>query len=122
MAQTLTVTEMARHFAEYINRVAYRGECFVLVRGNKPIAELRPVPAGKRLADLPGLFAALPHLSPIEAAQLADDLTAAREALARVEVHDGHGQCPRNLRGFQDCRLRCGVGLARVSGRAAPLI
>jgi antitoxin (DNA-binding transcriptional repressor) of toxin-antitoxin stability system len=88
MSQTLTVTEVARHFAEYINRVAYRGECFVLVRGNKPIAELRPVPVGKRLADLPALFASLPHLSPTEAAQLADDLIAAREALARVEVHD----------------------------------
>ena len=88
MAQTLTVTEVARHFAEYINRVAYRGECFVLMRGNKPIAELRPVPVGKRMADLPALCAALPHLSSTEAAQLADDLTAAREALARAEVHD----------------------------------
>ena len=88
MSQTLTVTEVARHFAEYINRVAYRGECFVLVRGNKPIAELRPVPAGKRLVELPALLASLPHLSPTEAAQLADDLTAAREALARAEVHD----------------------------------
>jgi antitoxin (DNA-binding transcriptional repressor) of toxin-antitoxin stability system len=88
MSQTLTVTEVARHFAEYINRVAYRGECFVLVRGNKPIAELRPVPAGKRLVELPALLASLAHLSPTEAAQLADDLTAAREALARAEVHD----------------------------------
>ena len=43
MSQTLSVTEVARHFAEYINRVAYRGECFVLMRGNKPIAELRPL-------------------------------------------------------------------------------
>jgi antitoxin (DNA-binding transcriptional repressor) of toxin-antitoxin stability system len=88
MSQTLSVTEAARHFAEYINRVAYRGECFALVRGNKPIAELRPLPAGKRLAELPAVFASLPHLSPTEAAQLADDLTAAREALARAEVHD----------------------------------
>ena len=88
MSQTLTVTEVARHFAEYINRVAYRGECFILVRGNKPIAELRPLPAGKRLAELPALFASLPHLSPTDAAQFAADLTVAREALARVEVHD----------------------------------
>jgi antitoxin (DNA-binding transcriptional repressor) of toxin-antitoxin stability system len=88
MSQTLTVTEVARHFAEYINRVAYRGECFVLVRGNKPMAELRPLPAGKKLAELPALFASLPHLSVTEAGQLADDLTAAREALARAEVHD----------------------------------
>jgi antitoxin (DNA-binding transcriptional repressor) of toxin-antitoxin stability system len=88
MSQTLTVTEVARHFAEYINRVAYRGECFILVRGNKPIAELRPLPAGKRLAELPALCASLPHLSPIDVAQFAVDLTAAREALGRVEVHD----------------------------------
>ena len=33
MSQTLSVTEVARHFAEYVNRVAHRGECFVLVRG-----------------------------------------------------------------------------------------
>jgi antitoxin (DNA-binding transcriptional repressor) of toxin-antitoxin stability system len=88
MPQTLSVTEIARHFAEYINRVAYRGECFVLVRGNKPIAELRPLPVGKRLAELPALLASLPHLSSTEAAQFAADLTAAREELARVEVHD----------------------------------
>lgn len=88
MSQTLSVTEMARHFAEYINRVAYRGECFVLMRGNKPIAELRPLPTGKRLAELPALLASLPHLSSTEAEQLAEDLTAAREALACLEVHD----------------------------------
>ena len=88
MVKTLSVTEVARHFAEYINRVAYRGECFVLVRGNKPIAELRPLSTGKRLAELPALLASLPHLSPAEATQLGDDLTAAREAFVRAEVHD----------------------------------
>ena len=61
MAQTLSVTEVARHFAEYINRVAYRGECFVLIRGDKPMAELRPLSTGKRLAELPTLLASLPR-------------------------------------------------------------
>ena len=75
MVKTLSVTEVARHFAEYINRVAYRGECFVLVRGNKPMAEL------------PALLASLPHLSSAEATQLGDDLTAARAEFARAEVH-----------------------------------
>ena len=88
MAKTLSVTEVARHFAKYINRVAYHGERFVLVRGNKPMAELRPLPAGKRLAELPALLASLPHLSSAEATQFAADLTAAREALARTEIHD----------------------------------
>jgi len=88
MSETLTVTEVVRHFAEYVNRVVYRRESFVLVRGNKPIAELRPLSTGKRLAELPGLFAALPRLSAAEAAQFADDLDAAREELARTEAHD----------------------------------
>jgi hypothetical protein len=88
LSATLTVTEVVRHFTEYINRVVYRGECFVLVRGNKPIAELRPLPVGKRLAELPALFASLPHLSVAEADELADDLIAAREVLGTVEVHD----------------------------------
>ena len=88
MAQTLSVTKMVRHFAEYINRVAYRGESFVLVHGNKPMAELRPLPTRKRLAELPALLASLPRLSSAEAARFADDLTTARETLTRAEVHD----------------------------------
>ena len=87
MTQTLSVTEVVRHFAEYINRVAYRGECFVLVRGNKPMAELRPLPTGKRLAELPALLASLPRLSSAEATRFADDLTAARGALSHTKVH-----------------------------------
>ena len=47
MAQTRTVTEVARHFAEYINRVSYRGESFVLVRGNKPRGGTPPATGGE---------------------------------------------------------------------------
>jgi len=46
------------------------------------------LPTGKRLAELPGLFAALPRLSAAEAGQFADDLDAAREELARTEASD----------------------------------
>ena len=88
MAQTLSVTEVRRHFGEYINRVSYRGEYFVLVRGNKPVAELRPIPAGKRLSELPALLALLPHLSPVEATQLGDDLASARQTLTRAAVNN----------------------------------
>lgn len=88
MSQTLSVTEVARHFAEYSNRVAYRGESSVLVRGNKPIAELRPLASGKRLAELATLLASLPYLSETEAAQFAAELTAARQPPARAEIHD----------------------------------
>lgn len=88
MSETLTVTEVVRHFADYVNRVAYRRESFVLVRGNKPVAELRPLPVGKRLGELPGLFASLPHLLPSEADAFAADVDAARAGIARTEVHD----------------------------------
>jgi antitoxin (DNA-binding transcriptional repressor) of toxin-antitoxin stability system len=60
-AETRSVTEVARHFADYINRVIDRGERFVLVRGNKPVAELGPLPVRKRLVELPDLLASLPN-------------------------------------------------------------
>ncbi len=88
MIQMLSVTEAARCFSKHISRVAYRGKCFILVRDNKPVAELRPLPMGKRLAELPALLASLPHLTPDEAKQFADDLRTARAELARVEVRD----------------------------------
>jgi antitoxin (DNA-binding transcriptional repressor) of toxin-antitoxin stability system len=83
-----TVTDVARHFADYINRVAFGGEHFVLMRGNRPVAELRPVPAGHVLGDLPALMASLPRLTREEAGDFSDDLCRAREELNRVPVSD----------------------------------
>ncbi|HQF40681.1 MAG TPA: hypothetical protein PK322_16325 [Opitutaceae bacterium] len=80
----VTVTQVARNFAEYINRVAYRRESFTLLRGKKPLAELRPLPTGTRLSELPGLLASLPRLTEAEADELAADLDAARDELGAV--------------------------------------
>ena len=80
----VTVTQVARNFAEYVNRVAYRRESFTLVRGKKPIAELRPLPAGARLSELPGLLAALPRLSRAEADAFAADLEVSRSELGEA--------------------------------------
>lgn len=88
MPQTLTVTEAARHFANNLNRVAHQGEHFVLVQGNKPVAELYPLPTGKKPAELPALCASLPSLSEADAAQFADDLAASQKTLAQLEAHD----------------------------------
>lgn len=88
MHETRSVTEIARHFADYINRVAYRGERFVLVRGSKPVAELGPLPAGRRLAELPGLLDSLPRLSETEANEFNADLASAKATLDEVEVRD----------------------------------
>lgn len=80
----VTVTQVARNFAEYVNRVAYRRESFTLLRGNKPLAELRPLPTGARLSELPGLVASLPRLTEDEARDLAADLDAARDELGEA--------------------------------------
>lgn len=88
MRFTTSVTEVARNFADYINRVAFHGERFILVRGRRAVAELRPVPAGKRLGELPGLLASLPRLGEADAAALADDLAVARGELEGAPLHD----------------------------------
>lgn len=83
-----SVTEVARNFAAYINRVAFRGERFVLMRGDKPVAELRPIPTGKALGDLPGLLASLPRLSAEDAETSSTDLAHARADLSRTVPRD----------------------------------
>jgi antitoxin (DNA-binding transcriptional repressor) of toxin-antitoxin stability system len=88
MGSKPTVTEVARNFADYVNRVAYGGERFILMRGGKAVAELVPVPAGKPLSELPELLASLPHLSQEEAESFEKDLAAARAELNRLPVQD----------------------------------
>lgn len=85
MKGTISVTQAVRNFADFINRVAYRGEHFVLERGGRPVARLIPVPQAGRLGDLPELMAAVPRLGPEEGEALAKDLKEAAEGLAPLE-------------------------------------
>ena len=86
-----TVSEVARNFSDYIDRVVHRGERFVLMRGRKPVAELRPVNQGLRLRELPGLLSSLPHLSPEDTAAFESDLTDARRELDQIPLRDPWG-------------------------------
>ncbi len=79
---TLTVTELMRGFSDYVKRVIYRRERFTLLKGGRPVAELRPLPAGRLLGELEDLLRSLPALSAAEAADLAADVEAARAELA----------------------------------------
>ncbi len=88
MPETLTVTEIVRSFAEYINRVVYRGESFILTRGNKPVAEIRPLPKGVTGKKLLEIFGSLPHLTPDEAEAFGRDIDNAREELNRLPIRD----------------------------------
>lgn len=88
MGRKVIVSEAVRNFADYINRVAYRGESFTLVRGNKPVAELAPVVSGRRLADLPYLLASLPRLSDADAGSFENDMKEARAELPGGPLSD----------------------------------
>lgn len=81
MRAETTVTELLRNFSDYISRVMYRGERFVVTRGGKPVAELSPLPLGTRLGDLPTLLESIPRLEPEDAGSFAEDLAEARREL-----------------------------------------
>lgn len=83
-----SVTRVARHFSDYINRVSLKGERVVLTRGGRPVAELRPVPAGKQLADLVRLLSSMPHLGREAAEGFGRDLDVARAELGRLPLQD----------------------------------
>jgi antitoxin (DNA-binding transcriptional repressor) of toxin-antitoxin stability system len=84
----LSVTEFVRSFSDFINRVAYRGEGFVLTRGGRPVGELRPLPQSRRLGDLPAILASLPQLDAVEVAAFSDDLEAARREVDARPLDD----------------------------------
>lgn len=87
-AKVLSVTEAVRHFSDYVNRVAYRREVFVLRRGSKPLAELRPLPNGRRLGDLHAIIASLPPLSETEAQAFVEDTRKARTGMRKERLKD----------------------------------
>lgn len=75
---TLSITDVARNFSEYVNRVNYKGERFVLVKGGREVAELKPVPKGRRLSELSALLSNGPRLTAEEAASFEEDINKAR--------------------------------------------
>lgn len=75
----VNITSISRNFSDYINRVSYRSERFTILRGNKPVAQLLPVPSGKTLGDLLAFFAGPALLSSDEAAAFEGDLFAIRD-------------------------------------------
>jgi len=42
MSTTVTATEAGRQLSDLLNRVRYRGESFVIIRGGEPVAQLSP--------------------------------------------------------------------------------
>lgn len=88
MIKPVKITDVSRNFSDYLNRVAYKGEEFVLLRGNKEVAELKRVKRGRKLAELPAILAGLPHLSEKELSDLEDDIKTAKRAISKKKVKD----------------------------------
>jgi antitoxin (DNA-binding transcriptional repressor) of toxin-antitoxin stability system len=88
MVTEITATEAARNLAEYLNRVAFRGERFIIRRGKKVVAELRPpvkLTTGEELAKA---WSQMPHLSPQEAEEFARDVEASRAWLNSAVIEN----------------------------------
>jgi prevent-host-death family protein len=76
----ITVTELARQLSDFVNRVTWRGEEFVITRGGKPIAALSPVPSSVRVGDLGDVLSALPSLTDNDLDDFEATTTQARKA------------------------------------------
>ena len=87
-AIALSVTDVARHFSEYINRVTYKGDRFVLVKGGREVAELKPLPRGRRLSELIALLKTSSALTPKEADSFEKDVESARAEMNETEVQN----------------------------------
>lgn len=88
MNNTLSVSELARHVPDYIERVAQKGESFVIVNDDLAVAQLSPVHTGRRLGQLPALMDSLPHLSMGDADDFANDIADAHNLLSDLKVRD----------------------------------
>ncbi len=76
MEKSVSATEAVRRFSEILNSVKYRGASYIIRRGGKPLASLRPVevvPAERTLGELKELVKRLPRLGP-EAEKFRGDL------------------------------------------------
>lgn len=78
-AQSISITEAARNFSDFVNRVAYRGERFFLVRGKRRVASLTPVGDVCSVLELERAFGDIPRMEATEAAAWLEDLEKIRE-------------------------------------------
>jgi antitoxin (DNA-binding transcriptional repressor) of toxin-antitoxin stability system len=76
VGKTVSATEAVRKFSEILNSIKYRGDCYTIVRGGKPVASICPVevPLKERsLGELKGLLKNIPRLG-TEAERFEKDL------------------------------------------------
>jgi antitoxin (DNA-binding transcriptional repressor) of toxin-antitoxin stability system len=79
--ESISVTEAARNFSDCINRARYQGTTFILLKGGKPVATLKP--ESKKICTAAELADALElvELTPAESVAWKKDLAKARSIL-----------------------------------------
>lgn len=62
MTTSISATEAVRTFSDLLNRIRYRGEEFVVVRGGEPVCRMSPAvaPRGLTLSDLTAALREIP--------------------------------------------------------------
>lgn len=81
----VTVTEAARNFSDFVNRIHYRGESALLVKGGRPMVKVTPARQARTGADLAKRWSELPHLSHVEAEAFGRDIEAAQANLPSLK-------------------------------------
>ena len=74
MATHIAITKFARALADFINLVCYRKESFILLRGKRAVAEIRPVTKNMSLEDLSILLRSNRILNGDESMNFLDDV------------------------------------------------
>lgn len=83
--KTVTVTEAARNFSDFVSRVHYRGESALLVKGGRPMVKVTPARRANTGRDLAKIWSKMPHLNHKEADAFGRDLESAREKLPTLK-------------------------------------
>jgi antitoxin (DNA-binding transcriptional repressor) of toxin-antitoxin stability system len=83
--KTITVTQAARNFSDFVNRVHYRGERTTLLRGGKPVVEVIPARQSRTGHELAARWRAIARLSADEAAAFEADLAESRRSLPALK-------------------------------------
>ena len=86
MSTPITATDLARNLSDFLGRVSYRGESFVITRGDRRIAILSPATGVSTGRDLAGLLSRKERLSAAEAESFREDLDESRRLLDSVAV------------------------------------
>ena len=65
MEKRITATQAVRDFSELLNKIRFKGECYVIERSGKPVARMTPATdegAPRALGELKSLMSQLPPL------------------------------------------------------------